>query len=151
MPCYPYLIMRISMPNLNVFRYLSLLLTLGVFSYANQATDPQVIEHKIEEGVLPVQDIRTFTDIFERIRSSYGEEVDDKTLLEYAIDGLLSSLEPHSAYLQAEDFADLQEHTSGKFGGLGIDVSIEHGLILVISQFDHTPAQIAGIQAGDLI
>lgn len=139
------------MPNFNVFRYLSLLLTLGVFSYATQATEPQVIEPKIEEGVLPLQDIRTFTDIFERIRSSYVEEVDDKTLFEYAINGMLSSLDPHSAYLQAEDFADLQEHTSGKFGGLGIEVSMEDGLILVISPIDDTPAQKAGIQAGDLI
>lgn len=104
-----------------------------------------------EDGVLPLEDIRTFTDIFERIRDSYVEEVDDKTLFEYAINGMLSSLDPHSAYLQAEDFADLQEHTSGKFGGLGIEVSMEDGLILVVSPIDDTPAQKAGINAGDLI
>ncbi|MEN9465100.1 MAG: hypothetical protein RL217_1281, partial [Pseudomonadota bacterium] len=91
------------------------------------------------------------TDIFERIRSSYVEEVDDKTLFEYAINGMLSSLDPHSAYLKGEDFADLQENTTGKFGGLGLEVSAEDGFILVVSPIDDTPAQKAGIQAGDLI
>jgi carboxyl-terminal processing protease len=100
---------------------------------------------------LPLQELRTFTDIFERIRSSYVEEVDDKTLFEYAINGMLSSLDPHSAYLKGEDFADLQENTTGKFGGLGLEVSAEDGFILVVSPIDDTPAQKAGIQAGDLI
>lgn len=133
------------MPNLTFIRHLILLLTFSVFSYSASATEP------LEQGVLPLQDIRTFTDIFERIRDSYVEEVDDKTLFEYAINGMLSSLDPHSAYLKAEDFADLQEHTSGKFGGLGIEVSMEDGLILVVSPIDDTPAQKAGIRSGDLI
>ena len=100
---------------------------------------------------LPLQELRTFTEIFERIRTSYVEEVDDKTLLEYAINGMLSSLDPHSAYLQPEAFSDLQENTSGKFGGLGIEVGMEDGLILVVTPIDDTPAQQAGIKAGDLI
>lgn len=127
------------------FRHLTLLFMFSVFFYPVNAADPK------EQGVLPLQDIRTFTEIFERIRDSYVEEVDDKTLFKYAINGMLSSLDPHSAYLQAEDFADLQEHTSGKFGGLGIEVSMEDGLILVVSPIDDTPAQKAGIKAGDLI
>ena len=100
---------------------------------------------------LPLQDLRTFTEIFERIRSSYVEEVDDKTLFNNAIKGMLNSLDPHSAYLQEEDFSDLQENTSGKFGGLGIEVGMENGLVRVITPIDDTPAQRAGIRAGDLI
>ncbi|MEK9765563.1 MAG: PDZ domain-containing protein, partial [Thalassolituus sp.] len=88
---------------------------------------------------------------FERIRSSYVEEIDDHTLFNNAIKGMLSSLDPHSAYLQEEDFSDLQENTSGKFGGLGIEVGMENGLVRVISPIDDTPAQRAGIRAGDLI
>ena len=103
------------------------------------------------EGPLPLQELRNFTEIFDRIRSAYVEEIDDKTLFEYAINGMLSSLDPHSAYLQADAFADLQENTSGKFGGLGIEVSMQDGLILVVTPIDDTPAQQAGIRAGDLI
>lgn len=133
------------MPNLTFFRHLALLFIFSVLFYPANAVDPK------DQGILPLQEIRTFTDIFERIRDSYVEEVDDKTLFQYAINGMLSSLDPHSAYLQAEDFADLQEHTSGKFGGLGIEVSMEDGLILVVTPIDDTPAQKAGINAGDLI
>ncbi len=100
---------------------------------------------------LPLQDLRTFTEIFERIRSSYVEEVDDKTLFNNAIKGMLNSLDPHSSYLQEEDFSDLQENTSGKFGGLGIEVGMENGLVRVITPIDDTPAQRAGIRTGDLI
>lgn len=133
------------MPNLRFFRHLTLLVMFSLFFFPANAADPK------EQGALPLQEIRTFTDIFERIRDSYVEEVDDKTLFEYAINGMLSSLDPHSAYLQAEDFANLQEHTSGKFGGLGIEVSMEDGLILVVTPIDDTPAQKAGIKTGDLI
>ena len=103
------------------------------------------------QAPLPLQELRNFTEIFDRIRSAYVEEIDDKTLFEYAINGMLSSLDPHSAYLQADAFADLQENTSGKFGGLGIEVSMQDGLILVVTPIDDTPAQQAGIRAGDLI
>ncbi|MCA6064243.1 S41 family peptidase [Thalassolituus marinus] len=102
-------------------------------------------------GQLPLQELRNFTEIFERIRTSYVEEIDDTTLLQYAIDGMLTSLDPHSAYLQPEDFSDLQENTTGKFGGLGIEVGQQDGLILVVTPIDETPAQKAGIKAGDLI
>lgn len=104
-----------------------------------------------QAGKLPLQELRNFTEIFERIRSAYVEEVDDKTLLEYAINGMLTSLDPHSAYLQPEAFNDLQENTSGKFGGLGIEVGMEDGLIRVVTPIDDTPAQRAGIKSGDLI
>ena len=105
----------------------------------------------MQESLLPLQDLRNFTEIFDRIRSSYVEPVDDKTLLQYAIDGMLSNLDPHSDYLLPEDFSELQEHTTGKFGGLGIEVGIEEGLIKVVTPIDDTPAEKAGIEAGDFI
>lgn len=115
------------------------------------AAAPKSQSQQQPRGQLPLQELRNFTEIFERIRTSYVEEVDDKTLLEYAINGMLSSLDPHSAYLQPDAFSDLQENTSGKFGGLGIEVGQQDGLILVVTPIDDTPAQKAGIKAGDLI
>ncbi|MCB1878093.1 MAG: S41 family peptidase [Chromatiales bacterium] len=103
------------------------------------------------KATLPLQDVRTFTEIFGRIKSEYVEEVDDKTLLNYAIRGMLSGLDPHSSYLDEEDFRELQVGTSGEFGGLGIEVGVENGSIKVISPIDDTPAQRAGVLAGDLI
>ena len=100
---------------------------------------------------LPLKELRNFTEIFDRIRNSYVEPVDDKTLLQYAIDGMLSNLDPHSDYLLPDDFNELQEHTTGKFGGLGIEVGIEDGLIKVVTPIDDTPAEKAGIKAGDFI
>jgi len=105
----------------------------------------------VQESQLPLHELRNFTEIFDRIRSSYVEPVDDKTLLQYAIDGMLSNLDPHSDYLLPEDFSELQEHTTGKFGGLGIEVGIEDGLIKVVTPIDDTPAKKAGIKSGDLI
>jgi carboxyl-terminal processing protease len=104
-----------------------------------------------QESKLPLQELRNFTEIFDRIRNAYVEPVDDATLLQYAIDGMLSNLDPHSDYLLPEDFSELQEHTSGKFGGLGIEVAIEEGLIKVVSPIDDTPAEKAGIKSGDFI
>jgi carboxyl-terminal processing protease len=98
-----------------------------------------------------LQELRTFTDIFDHIRRNYVEEVDDKTLLENAIRGMLSGLDPHSAYLDADSFGDLQASTSGEFGGLGLEVGMEEGVIKVISPIDDTPAMRAGIESGDLI
>jgi carboxyl-terminal processing protease len=89
--------------------------------------------------------------VFDHIRTLYVEEKDDTTLLKYAIKGMLSELDPHSAYLDEESFNDLQETTSGEFGGLGIEVGMDDGFVRVISPIDDTPAQRAGIQAGDLI
>ncbi len=106
---------------------------------------------KAPEGQLPLQELRTFTDIFDHIRRNYVEEVDDKTLLENAIKGMLSGLDPHSAYLDAESFGDLRIHTSGEFGGLGLEVGMEDGLVRVISPIDDTPAKRAGIESGDII
>ncbi len=100
---------------------------------------------------LPLDDLRKFTEVFDRIKKTYVEEVDDTTLLNNAIKGMLSGLDPHSAYLEPKAFGDLQESTSGQFGGLGIEVGQEDGYIKVISPIDDTPAQKAGVEAGDLI
>ncbi len=116
-----------------------------------QAQDIIEGEAKVAPSRLPLEELRTFAEIFERIRSSYVEGVDDKTLLENAIHGMLGGLDPHSSYLGPDDFNDLKSSTSGKFGGLGIEVGIEDGFIKVVSPIDDTPAQKAGIKAGDLI
>lgn len=92
-----------------------------------------------------------FGDIFERIRAQYVEEVDSKKLIEAAINGMLTSLDPHSSYLNEEDFSAMQVQTRGEFGGLGIEVTQEQGFVKVISPMDGTPAAKAGIQAGDFI
>jgi len=100
---------------------------------------------------LPLKELRMFVDAFEKIRGTYVEEVDDQTLLRYAIEGMLSGLDPHSAYLNADDFVDLQDSTTGEFGGLGMEVNMENGLVRVIAPIDDTPAQRAGIESGDYI
>ncbi len=92
-----------------------------------------------------------FGDIFERIRASYVEEVDDVDLIRNAIDGMLTSLDPHSGYLPPPDFEQMQVETKGEFGGLGIEVTQENGIVKVVSPIDGTPAANAGLQAGDLI
>ena len=97
------------------------------------------------------QNLDLFGDIFERIRSSYVEEVDEEKLIESAISGMLSSLDPHSSYMAPEDFSSMQVQTRGEFGGLGIEVTQEKGYIKVISPIDDTPAANAGVQSGDFI
>ncbi|MFO7527571.1 MAG: S41 family peptidase [Marinobacter sp.] len=103
------------------------------------------------EKQLPLDDLRKFTEVFSRIKDAYVEEVSDQQLLESAIKGMLSDLDPHSTYLAPKDYEELEESTSGEFGGLGIEVGIENGFVKVIAPIDDTPAQKAGVQAGDLI
>ncbi len=104
-----------------------------------------------DKGELPLSELRTFADVFHHIRHSYVEDIDDKTLLEHAIRGMLAGLDPHSSYLDASDFEDLQSNTSGEFGGLGLEVGMEDGFVKVIAPIDDTPAQKAGLESGDLI
>lgn len=92
-----------------------------------------------------------FGDIFERIRSEYVEEVSSKDLIEAAIDGMLTSLDPHSSYLSADDAAKMRVQTRGEFGGLGIEVTQQEGFVKVVSPIDGTPADAAGVEAGDFI
>jgi carboxyl-terminal processing protease len=100
---------------------------------------------------LPLDDLRTFVEVFERIRASYVEPVEDRTLFENAIRGMLSSLDPHSAYLDKKDYEDLQQATTGEFDGVGLDVAMEEGVVRVVSPIDDTPGAKAGIKAGDYI
>ncbi len=100
---------------------------------------------------LPLEELRTFTEVFERVKTAYVEEVGDAELLENAIKGMLSGLDPHSSYLDPSAFKDLRVNTSGEFGGLGIEVGMEDGFVRVVAPIDDTPAQRAGILAGDLI
>ena len=100
---------------------------------------------------LPLDEVRIFAQVLNQIRTSYVEPIDDKTLLENAIKGMLAGIDPHSSYVSDEGFDQLQESTTGEFGGLGVEVGIENGLIKIISPMDDSPAARAGIQAGDLI
>ncbi len=95
--------------------------------------------------------LKLFGDVFERVRADYVEEVADQTLIEAAINGMLTSLDPHSGYLDQSRYRDMQVQTRGEFGGLGIEVTMENGLVKVVSPIDDTPAWRAGIKAGDLI
>ena len=100
---------------------------------------------------LPIEELRTFAQVFGRIKSDYVESVEDKKLITEAINGMLVGLDPHSSYLDKDDYKELQIGTQGEFGGLGIQVTMEDGLVKVISPIEDTPAFRAGIQTGDLI
>tara|TARA_Y100000741_G_C17786462_1_gene367915 strand:+ start:40 stop:495 length:456 start_codon:yes stop_codon:yes gene_type:complete len=92
-----------------------------------------------------------FGQVFDRVRKSYVEEVTDEELIEKAIDGMLTGLDPHSGYMNEEVWQEMQVETQGKFGGLGIEITMEDGFIKVISPIEDTPAYNAGVQAGDYI
>lgn len=147
------------MPKLPRLTTLSLSLALVLGSNGIQAAEAPAVtasttDTRAEDtakGVLPLDELRTFAEVLDRIKSSYVEPVDDKTLLENAIKGMLSNLDPHSTYLGPEDFVDLQESTSGEFSGIGIEVGMQDGLFQVVTPIDDTPAAAAGIESGDLI
>lgn len=95
--------------------------------------------------------LELFGDVFERVRAEYVDEVTDKELIEHALNGMLANLDPHSSYLNEEEYKGMQIQTSGEFGGLGIEVTMENGLVKVVSPIDDTPAFRAGVKAGDTI
>lgn len=148
------------------FLTLSLLATTSVYAQpqpstpkpapAQPSTDPERTAGT--QPAVPKQDaaetyrqLNLFGDVFERVRAQYVEPVSDEKLMEYAINGMLSSLDPHSAYLDEKDFGDMRVQTKGEFGGLGIEVTMEDGLVKVVSPIDDTPAFKAGVKAGDYI
>ncbi len=126
-------------------------LTLGIMLAIGQGVLAEKEKEQNDTASLPLDELRTFTEIFARIKKDYVEPVSDKELLENAIRGMLSGLDPHSSYLDPDSFKDLQVGTSGEFGGLGIEVGMEDGFVKVISPIDDTPAQRAGVEAGDLV
>ena len=133
----------------------TLILGLGLMLGVMLAIGQGVLAEKRNSGFsaesIPLEDIRSLSEVFGKIKQNYVEEVEDKVLLENAIRGLLSGLDPHSAYLDKKAFTDLREGTSGEFGGLGIVVGMEEGFVKVISPIDDTPAERAGVESGDLI
>jgi len=131
-----------------------MVLSIGLLLGVSLAIGHGVLAEKKEDAsytAIPLNELRSLTEVFGRIKQDFVEPVTDKTLLENAIRGMLSGLDPHSSYLDAEDYKELQVGTTGEFGGLGIEVGMEDGFVKVISPIDDTPAQRAGIQAGDLI
>lgn len=133
----------------------TLILALGLFLGVMLALGKGVWAEKSHmqeayEGI-PLEDIRSLSEVFGKIKKHYVEDIEDKELLENAIRGLLTGLDPHSAYLDKDAFTELREGTTGEFGGLGIVVGMQDGFVKVISPIDDTPAQRAGVKAGDLI
>ena len=119
------------------------LLAVGYFSPFNLS-----VEAKNSETY---RQLTLFGDVFQRVREAYVEEVPDKKLIKSAINGMLANLDPHSSFMDDEDFEDMQVQTKGAFGGLGIEVTMEDGFVKVVSPIDDTPADKANIQPGDLI
>ncbi len=137
--------------NIRIATRHSLALALSLLAGMALSPAQAAAEKEPPPDQLPLDELRTFTGVLDAVKQDYVEPVKDKDLLENAIRGLLSNLDPHSAYLDAEAFQDLQIGTTGEFGGLGIEVGQEDGFLKVIAPIDDTPAQRAGIRAGDLI
>ena len=110
-----------------------------------------VFADKTKSSTLPIDELRTFAEVFGRIKSDYVEPIEDKKLINEALNGMLSGLDPHSTFLDLDHFKDLEMGTTGEFGGLGIEVGMEDGYVLVISPIEDTPAYKAGLKSGDLI
>ncbi len=128
-----------------------LLVLMGLVLGFSLTIGQHVFAERDDNNALPLEELRAFTEVFANIKNNYVEDVTDKELLENAIRGMLSGLDPHSSYLDIDAYKELQVGTSGEFGGLGIEVSMEDGFVKVVSPIDDTPADAAGIKAGDLI
>lgn len=142
---------------LTLFLGMALVTTMPLMNkaYAQAAEEAAATEAGDEKTEKDPQDVyrqlSLFGDVFERVRLQYVEELSDEEIVENAVQGMLSSLDPHSSYLDADDFKDMQVQTRGEFGGLGIEVTMENGFVKVVSPIDETPAFEAGVQAGDYI
>ena len=127
------------------------LVLAGAFAGILVSIGLSAVAQRSQRAVLPLEELRQFSDVFGAIKANYVEAVEDKKLITEAISGMISGLDPHSAYLDADAFRELQVGTQGEFGGLGIEVGTEDGFIKVISPIEDTPAARAGVKAGDLI
>lgn len=126
-------------------------ITTGVIAGVALSTGLSALAQREGKSALPLDELRQFAEVYGAVKAHYVEPVEDKKLIHEAISGMLSGLDPHSSYLDAEAFKELQVGTQGEFGGLGIEVGVEDGFIRVVSPIEDTPAARAGIQAGDLI
>jgi len=127
------------------------LISVGAFAGVAVSLGISAYAFRDSRGAIPLEEIRQLTDVFGAIKNHYVEPVEDRKLIEEAISGMLTGLDPHSAFLNADAFKDLQTSTQGEFGGLGIEVAPEDGAVRVVAPIDDTPAYRAGIKAGDLI
>ncbi|MGY8814096.1 MAG: S41 family peptidase [Gammaproteobacteria bacterium] len=139
---------KLSIPILYLLLYTIIPIQL-VLSQEEQSSG--VSDDTSTNDEIPFDEIRIFAEVFDKVKKDYVENINDKELIENAIRGLLEGLDPHSAYLDETAFQNLQEGTSGEFGGLGIEVSMENGFVKVIAPIDDTPAYKAGVKSGDLI
>jgi len=125
--------------------------SIAVENATSEPIAPPPTVDSTEPDSLPLDDIRILVEVFHKIKKDYVEQIDDKQLLENAVRGMLSGLDPHSSYLDPDGYEALQEGTTGEFGGLGIEVSMDDGFLKVIAPIDDTPAKRAGIEPGDVI
>lgn len=130
---------------------IGVIVSIGQGSWAERSDSNSQSDDAVEAHGLPLEELRAFVEILNRVKQGYVEDVSDKELLENGIRGMLDGLDPHSAYLNKEEFKEISISTSGKFGGLGIEVQMQNGFVRVVTPIDDTPASAAGIQAGDLI
>jgi carboxyl-terminal processing protease len=121
------------------------------FSAQKSWADESALDQQAKEQGIPIDQLRIFAEVMERIRAAYIDDVSDEQLLESAVRGMLYELDPHSVYFTPTGFDDLQTSTTGEFGGLGIEVTMENGFVKVVSPLDDTPASRAGLKPGDLI
>ncbi len=121
--------------------YVAFSVTLGLTSLPLYANDSEVPSEKIQQ----------FVDVYKKIKDQYVDDIDDNTLFNYAIEGMVSKLDPYSDYLSKDDFSELKVGTTGRFGGIGIEITMEDGFVKIITPIDDTPAQKAGLKAGDLV
>jgi len=121
--------------------YVAFFVTLSLASLPLYANDSEVPSEKIQQ----------FVDVYKKIKDQYVDDVDDNTLFNYAIEGMVSKLDPYSDYLSKDDFSELKVGTTGRFGGIGIEITMEDGFVKIITPIDDTPAQKAGLKAGDLV
>src|SRR5678816_2860666 len=127
------------------------LIVLGAVAGILVSLNFQAVAERAGRTSLPIEEMRAFTEVFGAVKTNYVEPVEDKKLITEAINGMLTGLDPHSAYLDQEAFKELQVGTQGQFGGLGIEVGMEDGFVKVISPIEDTPAFKAGIKPNDLI